>query len=91
MGRYLGLGMAFAMAALAGAPSAQAKELVYSIIGAPKHIYNVKVVGGWAKAVEEATKGQVTVKVLPASAAPPARLYDAVRTRSTAFSRRTRR
>lgn len=81
MARYLGLGLAFALSAAVAVPSAQSKELVYSIIGAPKHIYNVEVVGGWAKAVEEATKGAVTVKVLPASAAPPPRLYDAVRAR----------
>ncbi len=78
--RSLTLGIAVAVAsAVTFSATADAKELVYSIIGGPKHPYNVQIVGGWAKNVAKATKGRVTVKVLPSPAAPPPRLYDAVR------------
>ena len=83
MGRYRNVTFGILTLALAtgAASSAMSKELVYSIIGGPKHFYTVTIVAGWAKAVAEASKGRVTVKVLPSAAAPPPRLYDAVRKR----------
>ncbi len=78
--RSLSLAAAAVTAAATFAAPATAKELVYSIIGGgPNHPYNAQIVNGWAKDVAKATKGRVTVKVLPSPAAPPPRLYDAVR------------
>lgn len=61
------------------APS-QARELVFSIIGTPKHVINGVIIPEWAANVKKATQGRVTIKVLPTSVAPPPRMYDAVRT-----------
>ncbi len=58
----------------------QARELVFSIIGTPKHVINGVIIPEWAANVKKATQGRVTVKVLQKSVAPPPRLYDAVRT-----------
>ncbi len=62
------------------ATPAQARELVFSIIGTPKHVINRVIIPEWAANVKKATDGRVTIKVLATSVAPPPRLYDAVRT-----------
>lgn len=58
---------------------ARAEELIYSLI-APNHPLNQPVFGVWAENVATATEGRVTVRFLDTAAAPPPRLYDAVRT-----------
>lgn len=59
--------------------SASAKELLYSLI-APNHPLNKPVFGVWADNIAKATDGRVTVRMLDTAAAPPPRLYDAIRT-----------
>lgn len=61
------------------APPVQAQELIYSLI-APNHPLNQPVFGAWADSVAAATDGRVTIRFLDTAAAPPPRLYDAVRT-----------
>jgi len=61
------------------APPVQAQELIYSLI-APNHPLNQPVFGAWAESVAAATEGRVTIRFLDTAAAPPPRLYDAVRT-----------
>lgn len=68
----MALGVAFAQ------PVA-AEELLYSLI-APNHPLNAPVFGKWAENVAAATEGRVTIKFLDTAAAPPPRIYDAIRT-----------
>lgn len=67
-----------ASACLLGLSTAsQAEELLFSIIGAPKHVANAVMYPEWAENVEKATNGEVTIKILLKPVAPPPRLYDA--------------
>ena len=61
----------------ASAGAAGAKELLFSIIGAPKHVMNSVMFPEWTRGVEEATGGKVKLKILLKAVAPPPRLYDA--------------
>lgn len=72
-------GMATAAMLALSPVRASATELVYSLI-APNHPLNEPVFGVWAAAVAKATDGRVTVKMLTTPAAPPPRMYDAIRT-----------
>ena len=72
--------------ALAGAMNtpAEAKELIFSIIGTPKHISNFGPNGGgvlatWNKDVQRETKGDLKFKIPLTPLAPPPRLYDATK------------
>ncbi len=76
MSKPLATGLAAALV-LAVAGTANAKELLFSIIGAPKHVMNSVMLPEWTKGVEEATGGKVKLKILLKSVAPPPRLYDA--------------
>lgn len=78
-GKAITTAVAAALIGTAMAPTASAKELLYSLI-APGHPLNDPVFGVWAANVAEATKGRVTVKILDTAAAPAPRLYDAIRT-----------
>lgn len=69
---------AVALGAVTAQP-ATAQELLYSLI-APKHPLNDPVFRKWGENVAAATEGRVTIKFLDTAAAPPPRIYDAIRT-----------
>ncbi|MCY4549079.1 MAG: TRAP transporter substrate-binding protein DctP [Defluviicoccus sp.] len=77
MGKLLTAGVLAAALAAASAGAAGAKELLFSIIGAPKHVMNAVMFPQWTKGIEDATGGKVKLKILLKSVAPPPRLYDA--------------
>ena len=54
-----------------------AKWLLFSIIGAPKHVMNSVMLPEWASGIEDAIGGKVKPRILLKSVAPPPRLYDA--------------
>ena len=60
-----------ALATIFSVASAQSEELVLSSWLPPSHPIVTKVVGPWAKQVEEATGGRVTIRILPRPAGPP--------------------
>lgn len=64
--------------------SVQAKEMIFSIIGSPKHISNFGsdnngILATWSKNVAKETKGDLTFKIPLTPLAPPPRLYDATK------------
>lgn len=65
-----------ALATIFSVASAQSEELVLSSWLPPSHPIVTKVVGPWAKQVEEATGGRVTIRILPRPAGPPPAAYD---------------
>lgn len=71
-------GAALAVGLTAGAP-AQAKELVLSSWLPPKHPIVVNAIQPWAENVEEATDGEVTVRVLSKPLGPAPAHYDLAR------------
>lgn len=77
--KFVTAAIATGLLATSMAPSAQAKELLYSLI-APGHPLNEPVFGKWASNVATATEGRVTVRIMDTAAAPAPRLYDATRT-----------
>ena len=77
MRKILPAGLMAAALAAAPAGTASAKELLFSIIGAPKHVMNADMFPEWTKGVEQATGGKVKLKILLKAVAPPPRLYDA--------------
>ncbi len=62
--------------ALPAVPAA-ATEIVFNVFTGPRHFINDPF-KAWAKEIQEATKGRVTVKFLPTSAAPPPKQIDGV-------------
>ena len=47
--------------------------------GPPPHLLNQEILGGWIRAVEQATEGRVRVLLLPQAAGAPDAVFDAVR------------
>ena len=75
---------AFALAAFAQVPTAHSADMIFSIIGTPKHILNFGpdgsgVLANWNKGVAKATNGSLKFKIPPNPLAPPPRLYDATK------------
>lgn len=74
---------AYAFSGVVGAP-VHAKELIFSIIGTPKHIANFGtsnngVLATWNRDVQKETKGELKFKIPLTPLAPPPRLYDATK------------
>ena len=59
------------------ANAAQAQQIVFNVFTGPSHFIQ-QPLRAWAKDIETATSGRVTVKFLPTSAAPPPKQIDAV-------------
>ena len=75
-------GRKFAALTLLGASAlpavpAAATEIVFNVFTGPRHFINDPF-KAWAREIQEATKGRVTVKFLPTSAAPPPKQIDGV-------------
>lgn len=70
---------AFTMASFGATTAPEAKTLIFSIIGTPKHVLNAGVLGAWRKDVLKETNGRINFKIPPNPLAPPPRLYDATK------------
>ena len=77
MRKLLSTGLAAAALVAMSAGGAGAKQLLFSIIGAPKAVMNAVMLPEWTGDVAKATGGKVTLKILLKPVAPPPRLYDA--------------
>ncbi len=71
MHKLLATGLVAAALVATSAGVATAKQLLFSIIGAPKAVMNSVMLPEWTRDVAEATGGKVTLKILLKPVAPP--------------------